>query len=197
MGDKRLGIVMNGVTGRMGMNQHLIRSIAAIRSQGGVTLKNGDRVMPDPDPRRPQRGEDCRSGQGARRQPLDHQSRQGTGRQERHRLLRRRHHADAPRPGRQGHRRGQAHLLREAGRDQPGRGAGARAQGQGRRHQARRGAGQAVPARPAQAQDDDRLRASSAACCRCAASSATGCSRATCSRRSGRPGTTAARTAAA
>jgi len=48
MGEKRLGIVMNGVTGRMGMNQHLIRSIAAIRSQGGVTLKNGDRVIPDP-----------------------------------------------------------------------------------------------------------------------------------------------------
>jgi predicted dehydrogenase len=48
MAEKRLGIVMNGVTGRMGMNQHLIRSIAAIRAQGGVTLKNGDRVMPDP-----------------------------------------------------------------------------------------------------------------------------------------------------
>jgi predicted dehydrogenase len=48
MGEKRLGIVMNGVTGRMGMNQHLIRSIAAIRAQGGVALQNGDRVMPDP-----------------------------------------------------------------------------------------------------------------------------------------------------
>src|SRR5438045_9751507 len=44
----RLGIIMNGVTGRMGMNQHLIRSILAIRAQGGVALKNGDRVMPDP-----------------------------------------------------------------------------------------------------------------------------------------------------
>jgi predicted dehydrogenase len=44
----RLGIVMHGVTGRMGMNQHLIRSIAAIRREGGVALKNGDRVMPDP-----------------------------------------------------------------------------------------------------------------------------------------------------
>jgi predicted dehydrogenase len=32
----------------MGMNQHLIRSIVAIRAQGGVALKNGDRVMPDP-----------------------------------------------------------------------------------------------------------------------------------------------------
>jgi predicted dehydrogenase len=48
MSTKRLGVIMNGVTGRMGMNQHLIRSIAAIRAQGGVTLKNGDRVMPDP-----------------------------------------------------------------------------------------------------------------------------------------------------
>jgi predicted dehydrogenase len=48
MAEKRLGIVMNGVTGRMGMNQHLIRSIAAIRAQGGVTLEIGDRVMPDP-----------------------------------------------------------------------------------------------------------------------------------------------------
>ncbi len=39
---------MNGVTGRMGMNQHLIRSIVAFRSEGGVVLSNGDRVMPDP-----------------------------------------------------------------------------------------------------------------------------------------------------
>jgi predicted dehydrogenase len=46
--DKRLGIIMHGVTGRMGMNQHLIRSILAIRKQGGVTLKDGSRVMPDP-----------------------------------------------------------------------------------------------------------------------------------------------------
>ena len=48
MAQQRLGIIMNGVTGRMGMNQHLIRSICAIRDQGGVALKNGDRVMPDP-----------------------------------------------------------------------------------------------------------------------------------------------------
>ena len=48
MAIQRLGIIMHGVTGRMGMNQHLIRSIAAIRAQGGVALANGDRVMPDP-----------------------------------------------------------------------------------------------------------------------------------------------------
>ena len=45
---KRVGIIMNGVTGRMGTNQHLIRSIVAIRNQGGVPLPDGDRIMPDP-----------------------------------------------------------------------------------------------------------------------------------------------------
>jgi predicted dehydrogenase len=44
----RLGIIMHGVTGRMGLNQHLDRSIVAIRTAGGVALPNGDRVMPDP-----------------------------------------------------------------------------------------------------------------------------------------------------
>ncbi|MEP6997344.1 MAG: gfo/Idh/MocA family oxidoreductase, partial [Betaproteobacteria bacterium] len=44
----RLGIIMNGVTGRMGTNQHLVRSICAIRAQGGVALDDGRRVMPDP-----------------------------------------------------------------------------------------------------------------------------------------------------
>ncbi len=48
MAERRIGIIMNGVTGRMGTNQHLIRSIAAIRADGGVRLANGDRVMPDP-----------------------------------------------------------------------------------------------------------------------------------------------------
>src|SRR6476469_2435397 len=48
MATQRLGLIMHGVTGRMGMNQHLIRSIVAIREQGGVALSNGDRVMPDP-----------------------------------------------------------------------------------------------------------------------------------------------------
>ncbi len=48
MAERRVGIVMNGVTGRMGMNQHLIRSIAAIRGDGGVRLGGGDVLMPDP-----------------------------------------------------------------------------------------------------------------------------------------------------
>ncbi len=45
---RTVGIIMNGVTGRMGTNQHLARSIIAIREQGGVRLANGDTVMPDP-----------------------------------------------------------------------------------------------------------------------------------------------------
>jgi len=43
-----VGIIMHGVTGRMGKNQHLIRSIVQIRAEGGVLLANGDRLMPDP-----------------------------------------------------------------------------------------------------------------------------------------------------
>lgn len=48
MAVKNVGIIMNGVTGRMGTNQHLIRSIVAIRNQGGIELPNGDVIMPDP-----------------------------------------------------------------------------------------------------------------------------------------------------
>ncbi|HWK57139.1 MAG TPA: Gfo/Idh/MocA family oxidoreductase [Parapedobacter sp.] len=44
----RVGIIMNGVTGRMGTNQHLMRSIVEIIKQGGVELPNGDTIMPDP-----------------------------------------------------------------------------------------------------------------------------------------------------
>ncbi|MPR32266.1 Gfo/Idh/MocA family protein [Salmonirosea aquatica] len=43
-----IGIIMNGVTGRMGTNQHLLRSIAAIRQQGGVKLSADEVIMPDP-----------------------------------------------------------------------------------------------------------------------------------------------------
>lgn len=45
---QRIGILMNGVTGRMGLNQHLVRSILAIRAQGGVLLADGRTLMPEP-----------------------------------------------------------------------------------------------------------------------------------------------------
>ena len=44
----KIGIIMNGVTGRMGTNQHLIRSIKAIIDQGGVKLSDHEIIMPDP-----------------------------------------------------------------------------------------------------------------------------------------------------
>lgn len=48
MRTQRIGIIMHGVTGRMGMNQHLIRSVLAIRDQGGVALADGSLLVPDP-----------------------------------------------------------------------------------------------------------------------------------------------------
>ncbi len=44
----KIGIIMNGVTGRMGTNQHYIRSILAIMKQGGVKINEGETIMPDP-----------------------------------------------------------------------------------------------------------------------------------------------------
>ena len=48
MGDRVLGIAMNGVTGRMGYRQHLTRSVLAIRKDGGVELPDGSRIIPEP-----------------------------------------------------------------------------------------------------------------------------------------------------
>ena len=48
MKQHKIGIIMNGVTGRMGTNQHLLRSIAAIIKQGGVKIGEEEAIMPDP-----------------------------------------------------------------------------------------------------------------------------------------------------
>ena len=44
----KIGIILNGVTGRMGANQHLLRSIVAIRQQGGVPLNDQETILPEP-----------------------------------------------------------------------------------------------------------------------------------------------------
>jgi predicted dehydrogenase len=44
----KIGIIMNGVTGRMGTNQHLMRSILEIIKQGGVKVSDSEYIMPDP-----------------------------------------------------------------------------------------------------------------------------------------------------
>jgi predicted dehydrogenase len=43
-----IGVIMNGVTGRMGMNQHLLRSIVAIIKEGGVKVNDREVIVPDP-----------------------------------------------------------------------------------------------------------------------------------------------------
>ncbi|MBG0860635.1 MAG: Gfo/Idh/MocA family oxidoreductase [Bacteroidales bacterium] len=48
MRQHKVGIIMNGVTGRMGTNQHLIRSICEIMKQGGVRVSSGESIMPEP-----------------------------------------------------------------------------------------------------------------------------------------------------
>ncbi|MDG4839629.1 Gfo/Idh/MocA family oxidoreductase [Micromonospora sp. WMMD967] len=45
---RSIGIIVNGVTGRMGYRQHLVRSLLAIRESGGVTLADGTTVWPEP-----------------------------------------------------------------------------------------------------------------------------------------------------
>jgi predicted dehydrogenase len=43
-----IGIIVNGVTGRMGYRQHLVRSLLAIREEGGLPLRDGTRLWPEP-----------------------------------------------------------------------------------------------------------------------------------------------------
>ena len=58
MAERRLGLIMHGVTGRMGYNQHLVRSILAIREQGGVALIERRPAGRRPDHRRPRSRQD-------------------------------------------------------------------------------------------------------------------------------------------
>ncbi|MEH0934782.1 Gfo/Idh/MocA family protein [Micromonospora psammae] len=48
MSRRSIGIIVNGVTGRMGYRQHLVRSLLAVREQGGLALPDGTRIWPEP-----------------------------------------------------------------------------------------------------------------------------------------------------
>ena len=173
-------IAMNGVTGRMGYRQHLVRSLLAIREQGGLDLGDGTVLWPEP-------VLVGRREHALRRSPSGTAS--STGPPTSTRSL-----ADAtvdiyfdaqvtsgPRGGDQaGDRRRQAHLHREAHRHRPRRRAGA-----GPARRARPASSHGVvqdklflPG-PAEAQAPDRRRLLRPRSCRSAASSATGSSRAT------------------
>ncbi|GIJ46548.1 oxidoreductase [Virgisporangium aliadipatigenens] len=45
---RTVGVVVNGVTGRMGYRQHLVRSLLAIREQGGLPTRDGHVIWPEP-----------------------------------------------------------------------------------------------------------------------------------------------------
>ena len=158
MAERRIGIIMNGVTGRMGTNQHLVRSIAAIRADGGVKLANGDRLMPDPilvGRNRDKLEALARAHDVARvstdldaclADPKDELFFEAATTQLRAGLIRQaiaagKHiYVEKPTADRLEDALDVARLARRG------------------RHQARRGAGQAVPARTAQAEDGDRQR---------------------------------------
>ena len=48
MAQRTIRVIMNGVTGRMGYRQHLVRSVLAIRDDGGVGLAGGERITVEP-----------------------------------------------------------------------------------------------------------------------------------------------------
>ena len=154
---RRVGIIMNGVTGRMGMNQHLIRSILAIRAQGGLH-SNGDVIWPEPllVGRSEAKLAALASEHGLERwtTDLDARARRPGVRD----LLRRAAHLGAAAGGRGRDRGRQARLLREAGHAGRGERAGARARGARRGREGRRRAGQVVPARAAEAPAARRVR---------------------------------------
>ena len=199
MAQKSIGIIMNGVSGRMGYRQHLVRSILAIREQGGVVLRRrltACRCEPILVGRSEAKLAELAAKHGIER--LHHRPRRRARRPALGDLRRLPRHEGACRGDPQGDRGGQGHLHREAHRRERRRGARAR---------------RASPRRPAsrtascttsstcpglqKLQAPDRLRLLRPHPRRCAASSATGSSRATGSPPSGRAGTTAPRTAAA
>src|SRR5207237_5498468 len=47
MADRKIGVVIDGATGRLATTQHL-RALLYIRREGGLSLKDGNRLMPEP-----------------------------------------------------------------------------------------------------------------------------------------------------
>ena len=158
MTERRIGIIMHGVTGRMGTNQHLVRSILAIREEGGIVLADGTRVLPEPIlvGRDPRKLEQLADRYGLARWTLDLEAALADHR--RRDLLRCRLDQASRRPDPARDRRRQARLLREA-RRRDSRGCAAHLARRARcRHPARRRPGQALAAGPSQAENADRCR---------------------------------------
>ena len=150
MATKTIGIILNGATGRICSTQHLANALIPIRDEGGLPVGD-DRVLP----RLLLAGRDAERLAAVARthgvRAVDHRPRRRAGRPGLRDLLRRRRHPSARRGARQGDRRRQARLCREAGGADRGRRARLAAGGAGARAQARRGRGQGPSAGPAEA----------------------------------------------
>ena len=144
MGERRIGVIINGATGRMGTTQHMA-NLLAIASEGGLPLANGDRLIP----------ELMLVGRDVRR--IEKLAAEHGGQRRTTRSSRRRSPgpdrifmdcaATGDRPRRlQDDRHRQAHLHREADGAHGRRGDGPGAAGRPGRPQARRHPGQALPA---------------------------------------------------
>ena len=158
MSTVRLGIVMNGVTGRMGTNQHLRALDLRDPRAGRRRARRRPARDARPDPRRPQPREARGAREGARRRARHDRPRRRAARTPTTRCTStRRRPACAPTLIRKAIAAGKhvytekpvAPTLADAHRPREAR--------EGRRREARRGAGQAVAARPAQAEDARRL----------------------------------------
>ena len=116
MTPRTLGVVMNGVTGRMGYRQHLVRSVLAINEQGGVALADGSRVMLKPVlvGRNADKLAEIAAEHGIADWTTDLDAALADDGQPH--LLRRPGHPGQGEGRAQGHRGGQAHLRREADR---------------------------------------------------------------------------------
>ena len=152
-----IGIIMNGVTGRMGLNQHLRRSIHAIMQQGGVQLSDSETIMPRPllvGRNAGQAGSHRRRNSAAcpgppiwtRRWPTPRTPSTSTPRPP----------TGARRPCAQAIAAGKHVYCEKPVAEQPGERARSLPPGRARRSQARRGAGQALAARTAEAADAER-----------------------------------------
>lgn len=121
---KRIGVIMHGITGRMGYNQHLVRSVLAIRDQGGVVLKSGEKVMLDPIlvGRNGAKIEEIAKKHNVARWTTDIDA--ALANPDDTLFFDSRHDADAWQPARKSHQGGQERLLRKADFRQRGRGAG-------------------------------------------------------------------------
>jgi hypothetical protein len=76
MASRVIRIAMNGVTGRLGTNQHLVNSILAIGAEGGIALADGDRLVPEQSSSAARAAGPMRTGQRGKPHRWDHLTRE-------------------------------------------------------------------------------------------------------------------------